>query len=56
LNKKPGERLDPLRREFVKYILSKDGQTQAESGGFYPITNKIRDEELQKLGIATAAN
>jgi phosphate transport system substrate-binding protein len=26
LNKKPNEQLDPLRREFIKYILSKDGQ------------------------------
>jgi len=28
VNKKPGEPLDPLRSEFIKYILSKDGQTQ----------------------------
>jgi phosphate transport system substrate-binding protein len=53
LNQKPGEPLDPLRREFVKFVLSKDGQTQAESDGFYAITNKIREDELQKLGIVT---
>lgn len=51
LNKKPNQSLDPLRAEFVKYILSKDGQEQTERGGFYPITNEIRDVELTKLGI-----
>lgn len=56
LNKKPDEELDPPRREFVKFILSKDGQAIAETGGFYPITNKIREEELRKLGLAAAAN
>jgi phosphate transport system substrate-binding protein len=51
LNKKPNESLDPLRAEFVKYILSKDGQEQTERGGFFPITNEIRESDLSKLGI-----
>ena len=55
LNKNPNQSLDPLRAEFIKYILSKDGQTQTEKGGFYPITNQIRQEELKKLGIAIVA-
>jgi phosphate transport system substrate-binding protein len=53
VNKKPAEPLDPLRSEFIKYILSKDGQTQTEKGGFFPITNEIREDELKKLGIST---
>jgi len=53
VNKKPNQALDPLRAEFVKYILSKDGQEQTEKGGFYPITNEIREAELTKLDIAT---
>jgi len=40
LNKKPNEPLDPLRVEFIKYILSKDGQTQTENGGYFPISNE----------------
>ena len=56
LNKKPNEQLDPLRSEFIKYILSKDGQTQAEMGGYYPITNAIREEDLKRLGIWTLSN
>ncbi len=55
VNKKPGEPLDALRAEFIKYILSKDGQTQTEKGGYYPITEEIREAELEKLGISPAA-
>jgi phosphate transport system substrate-binding protein len=51
LNKKPSQPLDPLRAEFVKYILSKDGQELTERGGFFPITNEIRDADLKRLGI-----
>ena len=29
-NKKPNEPIDPLRREFIKYVLSKDGQMLTE--------------------------
>ena len=53
VNKKPDQALDPLRAEFIKYILSKDGQTETEQGGFYTITNEIRENELKKLGILT---
>ena len=54
VNKRPAQALDPLRAEFIKYILSKDGQEQTEKGGFYSITNEIREQELTKLGISTA--
>ena len=53
LNKKPDQPIDPLRAEFIKFILSKDGQEQTEKGGFYPIANEIREHELTKLGILT---
>jgi len=56
LNEKPSEQLDTLRSEFIKYILSKDGQTQTEMAGSYPITNAIREEDLKKLRISTLAN
>jgi phosphate transport system substrate-binding protein len=51
LNKKPDQPLDALRGEFIKYLLSRDGQTQTEVGGFYPVTNDIREAELKKLGL-----
>lgn len=53
INKKPNQSLDPLRAEFIKYILSKDGQIQTEKGGFYPITHEIRETELKKFGLST---
>ena len=56
LNKAPGEPLDLLRAEFIKYILSKDGQTLTERGGYFPISNDIREHELETLGISTLAN
>jgi phosphate transport system substrate-binding protein len=56
VNKKPEQQLDSLRQEFVKYILSKDGQTQTEIGGFCPITNDVREQDLRRLGIANPAN
>jgi phosphate transport system substrate-binding protein len=51
LNRKPGQPLDALRAQFAKYIVSKDGQEQTERGGFYPITNEVREADLNKLGI-----
>jgi phosphate transport system substrate-binding protein len=55
-NKKPNEPIDPLRREFIKYILSKDGQALTEKSGFYPISNELREQELKKLGLSNLAN
>jgi phosphate transport system substrate-binding protein len=33
-NRRPNEPLDLLRGEFIKYILSRDGQAQTEKGGY----------------------
>ena len=55
LNKKPDQQLDKPVAEFVKFLLSKDGQMQTEIGGFYSITNDDREIDLKKLGIATSA-
>lgn len=50
-NKKPGQPLDPLMTEFVKYVFSKDGQQVVIKDGFYPISKAVADEDLKKLGI-----
>jgi phosphate transport system substrate-binding protein len=52
INKKPGEALDPIIAEFIKYVLSKDGQAQTEKGGYYPISAEIAASELQRLDVA----
>jgi phosphate transport system substrate-binding protein len=54
VNKNPKQPLDALRTEFIKYVLSKEGQERTIEGGFYPINNEIREAELNKLGIAKA--
>jgi len=52
VNKEPNAPLDPLRREFVRYILSKQGQDDVLKAGYYPVTAKIAEKTLASLGIA----
>ena len=51
VNKKPSEKLDPLRAEFLKYVLSKQGQQAVIKDGFYPISKAVADDDLKKLGV-----
>jgi phosphate transport system substrate-binding protein len=50
-NRKPGQPLDPLRAEFIKYILSADGQAQTEKGGYYAITPSDREADMKRLDL-----
>lgn len=49
INKKPGQPLDPLVREFVKFILSKEGQEVVVKDGFLPLPVSVIEEELKKI-------
>jgi phosphate transport system substrate-binding protein len=49
INKAPGKPLDPLTREFVKLVLSKEGQEVVIKDGYFPITAPIAKEELNKV-------
>jgi phosphate transport system substrate-binding protein len=51
VNRKPGAELDPLRREFIRFIFSKEGQSSVIKDGYYPVNAKIAGEELTKLGL-----
>jgi phosphate transport system substrate-binding protein len=51
VNQKPGVALDPLRREFLTYVFSKDGQADVIKDGYFPVNAKIAGEELAKLGL-----
>lgn len=53
VNQKPGEALDPLRREFILYVFSKDGQSDVIKDGYFPVNAKIAGEELAKIGLVT---
>ena len=46
---KPGEPLDPLRHEFLEFVVSKEGQEIVVKDGYLPLTKKLVDEELAKL-------
>src|SRR5437016_378193 len=49
VNRAPGKPLDPLTRQFVKLILSKDGQEGVVKDGYFPIPASIAKEELNKI-------
>jgi phosphate transport system substrate-binding protein len=49
VNKAPGKALDPLTREFVKLMLSKEGQGDVIKDGYFPIPASIAKEELNKI-------
>ena len=49
INKKAGQPLDPLVKEFIKYFLSKEGQEVVIKDGYLPIPAAIVNEELKKI-------
>ena len=56
VNAKPGIELDPLRREFVRFIFSKQGQQSVVKDGYYPIPASFAAKELEKVGIKREAS
>ncbi len=51
VNYKPGSQLDPLRREYLKLIFSKNGQEPVLKDGYFPITARLARQELRRVGI-----
>jgi phosphate transport system substrate-binding protein len=51
VNHRPGSDLDPLRREFVRYLYSTQGQQDVTRDGYYPITDAIASEAMEALGF-----
>ncbi|MCC5830414.1 MAG: PstS family phosphate ABC transporter substrate-binding protein [Phycisphaeraceae bacterium] len=51
VNYRPGSELDPLRREFIRYMFSKQGQEDVVRDGYYPVPSRLGDVELRKVGI-----
>ena len=48
VNKAPGRSLDPLMREFVRFMFTRDGQDAVIKDGYYPVPNSLAKEELSK--------
>jgi phosphate transport system substrate-binding protein len=55
VNHKPGTQLDPLRREFLRYVLSASGQADVLKDGYLPVTAAIARRGLGMAGIAAPA-
>jgi phosphate transport system substrate-binding protein len=49
VNKAPGKPLDPLVKEYVRLILSKEGQEVVVKDGYLPLPANLVKEELAKL-------
>lgn len=47
--KDPNKPMDPLVKEFVKYVLSYEGQQVVIKDGYLPLTSETALEELKKL-------
>jgi len=49
VNKAPAKELDPVVREFLKFVFSREGQEIVVKDGYYPLPAKIVSEESAKL-------
>jgi len=50
LNRAPGHALDPKLHEFLRYVLSREGQEiLARDGNYLPLTAQVVREQLAKL-------
>jgi len=49
VNRAPGKPLDPLMREFVKFMFTRQGQESVIKDGYFPVPNSIAKEELNKV-------
>jgi len=47
---KPGQKMDPLVKEFIKFVLSQEGQAEIlHDGKYLPLTADVVREQLKKL-------
>lgn len=51
VNHKPGQAIDPLRREFIRYVFSRQGQMDVVKDGYYPVTAEMARTALESVGI-----
>jgi len=49
VNQAPGKPLDPMIREFIKFVLSQEGQQVVVKDGFMPLTATTDSQEHAKL-------
>jgi phosphate transport system substrate-binding protein len=48
-NRSPGKDMEPVVREFIRFICSKEGQEQVVKAGYYPIPESITAVEVRRI-------
>ncbi len=51
VNKKPGQDLAPLEREFLKMVMSKVGQEVVVKDGYIPLPASLVEKQMKALGL-----
>jgi phosphate transport system substrate-binding protein len=51
VNYKPTSKMEPLRKEFIKFVFSKEGQEIAAKDGYFPVDAKTASKALKMVGI-----
>jgi phosphate transport system substrate-binding protein len=51
INYKPGSELDPMRREFIKFLFSQEGQREVVKDGYLPVTATVAEKQLTTVGL-----
>lgn len=51
VNKKPGQALPPMEREFLKMVMAKVGQEVVVKDGYIPLPAKVVEKQMSQLGL-----
>jgi phosphate transport system substrate-binding protein len=51
VNRKPSAPLDPLRREFLRYVLSATGQGDVKKDGYLPLPAAVVEQAVKDAGV-----
>lgn len=51
INRNPAQRLDPVRAEFIRYMLSKQGQQATLKDGYFPVAGMTAKADLKAAGL-----
>nr|WP_313403683.1 phosphate ABC transporter substrate-binding protein PstS family protein [Pseudomonas sp.] len=51
VNKAPNQPLSPLDAEFIKLVLSKQGQEVVMKDGYIPLPSKVAEKTMKELGL-----
>lgn len=52
VNSKPGEGPSPIVKEFIRLVLSQQGQQAVVKDGYFPVVKRVVDQDLAKIGVA----